>query len=385
MKRLFALLLAVLFALSGCTAVMVTEESGITKSEISVISKALETESEASEISDESYIAQSSQTEDDTNDTSKTEENQAESLPETDNEESKADESQAEESKSDESQPQTETSKGIGDKDFRVDLSAIPQYTSSPYYALNGNIPYFAAEDITTQSFEYYSDLDYLERCGVTLACIGVDIMPTEERGSIGSVKPTGWHTVKYDNVDGKYLYNRCHLIGFQLTGENANVRNLITGTRYMNVEGMLPFENMVADYVKETGNHVMFRVTPIFEGENLLASGVQMEAYSVEDEGDGICFNVFCYNVQPDIAIDYATGDSEYAPYYMGGEDFWEDSENSDSNSITYVLNTNTKKFHHPNCSSADKISEENREEVNSTRDELIMLGYDPCGNCKP
>lgn len=191
-------------------------------------------------------------------------------------------------------------------------LSHIPAYSGPPYVTVNNNIPYFAETEMSTESYEYYSDLDSQGRCGVCVACIGRDLMPDGERGEIGSIKPTGWHTVKYNGViDGNYLYNRCHLIGWQLTGENANTKNLITGTRYMNVQGMLPFENMVADYVKETGNHVMYRVTPIFDGKNLLASGVLMEAKSVEDDGKGVLFNVYCYNVQPDIMIDYETGDS--------------------------------------------------------------------------
>ena len=190
------------------------------------------------------------------------------------------------------------------------DFSALPPYSGEPYISVCGGDPDFSENEITSVSYEYYSELDALGRCGVCIASVGQDIMPTEKRGSIGQVKPTGWHTVKYDFVDGKYLYNRCHLIGFQLTGENANKRNLITGTRYLNVEGMLPFENMVADYVKETGNHVMYRVTPIFVGDELLARGVHIEAESVEDGGDGIMFNVFCYNVQPGIVLDYATGE---------------------------------------------------------------------------
>ena len=190
------------------------------------------------------------------------------------------------------------------------DFSALPPYSGDPYISVCGGDPDFSEDEITSVSFEYYSELDALGRCGVCIASVGQDIMPTEKRGSIGQVKPTGWHTVKYDFVDGKYLYNCCHLIGFQLTGENANKRNLITGTRYLNVEGMLPFENMVADYVKETGNHVMYRVTPIFVGDELLARGVHIEAESVEDGGDGIMFNVFCYNVQPGVVLDYATGE---------------------------------------------------------------------------
>ncbi len=187
----------------------------------------------------------------------------------------------------------------------------IPAYSDAPYIVIHNNVPYFTAQDLTTESYEYYSALDKKMRCGMAISSIGKDLMPTEARGSIGSVKPTGWQTAKYDIVDGKYLYNRCHLIGFQLTGENANKRNLITGTRYLNVTGMLPFENMTADYIKETGNHVLYRVTPVFAGDNLVAQGVLMEAQSVEDGGEGIQFNVFCYNVQPGIAIDYADGDS--------------------------------------------------------------------------
>lgn len=199
----------------------------------------------------------------------------------------------------------------LGLKEPPVSIEELPDYSGDPYVVLNDNWPEFDAEDLTVEPFETYSRLDYLGRCGTAYANICLEIMPTEPRGDIGQVKPSGWQTVKYDCVDGKYLYNRCHLIGYQLAGENANERNLITGTRYMNVEGMLPFENMVAGYVEETGNHVLYRVTPVFEGTNLLASGVKLEAFSVEDEGEGICFNVYVYNVQPGITIDYATGES--------------------------------------------------------------------------
>lgn len=192
-----------------------------------------------------------------------------------------------------------------------VSVEDIPAYSGEPYVILNDNWPDFDAEDLTTEPFELYSELDYLGRCGVAYANICLEIMPTEPREEIGQVKPSGWHTAKYECVEGKYLYNRCHLIGYQLAGENANKQNLITGTRYMNVDGMLPFENMVDSYVEETGNHVLYRVTPIFNGGNLVASGVQMEALSVEDEGEGLCFNVYIYNVQPGVSIDYATGDS--------------------------------------------------------------------------
>lgn len=193
-----------------------------------------------------------------------------------------------------------------------INIDEIPAYSGTAYAVINNNIPYFTDSELSAVSYEYYSELDSLGRCGVCVASIGQDIMPAEERGEIGNIKPTGWHTVKYPGIiDGNYLYNRCHLIGYQLAGENKNVNNLITGTRYMNVEGMLPFENEVADYVQKTGNHVMYRVTPMFQGNNLLADGVLIEAESVEDNGSGILFNVFCYNVQPGITIDYATGDS--------------------------------------------------------------------------
>ena len=194
-----------------------------------------------------------------------------------------------------------------------TNIDEIPPYTGAPYVVINQNIPSFDNEKLPTHSYEDFGKLDTLKRCVSVEANIGRDLMPTADRKSISHIKPTGWHSVRYDNVDGKSLYNRCHLIGFQLTGENDNDRNLITGTRYLNVEGMLPFEDMVADYVKETGNHVFYRVTPIFEGNNLIASGVQMEGKSVEDNGEGIMYNVYCYNVQPDIAINYQTGKSEY------------------------------------------------------------------------
>ena len=204
------------------------------------------------------------------------------------------------------------TPEDIASADPVIDTGEIPAYSGEAYAEINGNVPYFTDSELSTTSYEYYSELDSLGRCGVCVANIGTDIMPTEERGEIGNIKPTGWHTVKYSEIiEGNYLYNRCHLIGFQLAGENDNEKNLITGTRYLNMSGMLPFENMVADYVKETGNHVLYRVTPIFEGDNLVADGVLIEAKSVEDSGSGILFNVFCYNIQPGIVIDYATGDS--------------------------------------------------------------------------
>ena len=192
-----------------------------------------------------------------------------------------------------------------------LSLEEVPPYSGQPYVVLEGNRPTFTSAELTTEAFEEYAPLDILGRCGTAYACVGEELMPTEERGSIGQVKPSGWQTSKYDHVDGKYLYNRCHLIGYQLTGENANPENLITGTRYMNTEGMLPFEDMVADYVEETGNHVLYRVEPIFDGTDLVASGVRMEAYSVEDHGKGVSFHVYVYNVQPGVVIDYATGEN--------------------------------------------------------------------------
>ena len=254
-----------------------------------------------------------------------------------------------------------------------VSLETVPAFSGEPFVVLGDNTPQFTEEDHSTECYEFYSDLDRLNRCGYTMACIGRDIMPTEERGSIGQVKPTGWQTIKYDFVDGKYLYNRCHLIGYQLTGENANERNLITGTRYMNVEGMLPFENMVADYVKETGNHVLYRVTPVFENENLVAKGVVMEALSMEDSGEGICFYVFVYNNQPGVTIDYATGESNAT------------DENTPPETTEYVLNTNSKKFHDSECNQGKQISDKNRETYNGNRENLIQKGYEPAGCCKP
>lgn len=287
----------------------------------------------------------------------------------------------------------------------------VPAYSGEPYTAVNNNEPYFTSDNLTTEAFENYSELDALGRCGVAYANVCLETMPTEKRGSISEVKPTGWHSVKYDNVDGKSLYNRCHLIGYQLTAENANQQNLITGTRYLNVDGMLPFENMVADYVKETDNHVLYRVTPIFTGDNLVADGVLMEGYSVEDEGEGICFCVYAYNVQPGITIDYATGDS-----WLSSEKGNSDSSSGGNSAVSqsaadksgtqqaavqtesvketsapvstgteYILNTNTKKFHYPSCSSVKQMKASNKKEYTGSRDDLITQGYDPCKKCNP
>ena len=256
-------------------------------------------------------------------------------------------------------------------------------YDGKPYVVINDNNPDFTEADMTTASFESYGELDGLGRCTTAFANIGKDLMPAEKRGPIGEVKPTGWQTAKYDNVDGKYLYNRCHLIGYQLTGENANEKNLITGTRYLNVDGMLPFENMVADYIKETNNHVLYRVTPVFSGDNLVASGVQMEAESVEDNGDGILFNVYCFNAQPGIAIDYATGDSHQDDSIVA--DASKSTTAAEANVQTYVLNTNTKKFHKESCNSAKSMDASNKKIYTGSRQEIIDMGYEACGVCKP
>lgn len=298
------------------------------------------------------------------------------------------------------------------------DLADVEPYSGQPYTVVNDNVPYFLETDLTTDSYEYYSELDSLGRCGVAYASIGLDIMPTEKRGEIGSIKPSGWRTVKYnDYIDGNYLYNRCHLIGYQLSGENANEKNLITGTRYLNVQGMLPFENMVADYLKETNNHVFYRVTPIFEGDNLVASGVLMEAESVEDNGEDILFCVYVYNIQPNIVIDYATGDSYLDPNLQTPipeqtavptleptpaptiaptleptlqptktpTEETEEPQEIRTQGTDYILNTNTKKFHYPSCSSVKQMKDKNKKEYNGSRDDVISMGYDPCKKCNP
>ena len=281
-----------------------------------------------------------------------------------------------------------------------ISLGSVPDYEDSPYVQINGGTPFFKEKEITTESFEKYSELDMLGRCGVAFACIGLEIMPTEERGDIANITPSGWelnglsNNNSYDFVDGGYIYNRCHLIGYQLAGENDNELNLVTGTRYMNIDGMLPFENMVDDYVEETSNHVMYRVTPIYSGMNLLCGGVLMEAYSVEDGGEGISFCIFVYNVQPGVIIDYRTGANVASgePIPSPGTNISPDSgaenntgETTDRAVYDYVLNTSSKKFHLPNTSCGDRISDKNREIYTATRDEIIAKGYSPCGICNP
>lgn len=300
-----------------------------------------------------------------------------------------------------------------------VSLDAIPAYEGKAYVAVNNNEPFFTDNDMTTTAFENYSDLDSLGRCGVAYANICKEIMPTEERGKIGMIKPSGWHTVKYDVIKDRYLYNRCHLIGYQLAGENANPKNLITGTRYLNVEGMLPFENLVADYVNNTGNHVLYRVTPMFSGSNLVANGVLIEAKSVEDNGGGILFNVYCYNVQPGVGINYENGDSWLdgtTPKEQSGQTDTPQNEGSQSsdgsgagesgssssttgnvssgsdssaveNSVSDSSNSETrvhitatgKKYHRAGCRTLKKSDTE------VTLDEAKSMGLSPCGICNP
>lgn len=287
-------------------------------------------------------------------------------------------------------------------------------YEGPAYVTLNGNTPTFTEDELTVIAYEVYGALDSLGRCTEVIACCGEELMPAkdEKRGSISSVKPSGWVQAKYDFVDGGFLYNRCHLIGWQLTAENANKKNLITGTKYLNIEGMLPFENMIADYIRDTGNHVMYRVTPIYNGNNLLPSGVQMEAYSVEDEGDGICFNIFCYNIQPGVYINYKTGESRVAngdmflplipdsllpdeiPDYSqgGGSEGEEEGGNTDSGGGTigggsetqsYILNTSSKRIHLPSCRYAADMAEHNKQAYTGTLEALLEQGYDPCNTC--
>lgn len=284
----------------------------------------------------------------------------------------------------------------------------VPAFEGNPYIYVNDGEPTFTDEQRAAEpGHEHYGELDELGRCTAAFAVVGPETQPTEKRGSIGEIRPSGWQMAKYDFVEGKYLFNRCHLLGYQLTGENANPQNLITGTRYLNIQGMLPFENAVADYVDATGNHVLMAVTPIFEGSELVARGVHMMAESVEDGGEGVAFNVFCYNVQPGVVIDYGTGESmleedatplpdvsgaESAPDTASeGAGAGEASEKGatgsaeDKGVAEYVLNTNSKKFHIPSCSSVDQMSPKNREDVENTRENLIAKGYDPCKRCNP
>jgi DNA-entry nuclease len=260
------------------------------------------------------------------------------------------------------------------------DIGSVPAYNGEPYVEVNNNVPFFKDMHYTEEVFETYSGLDKLGRCGPAFVNICEDVLPISEREKIGTVKPSGWQMSKYDIIEGKYLYNRCHLIGFQLAGENDNEKNLVTGTAYMNVTGMLPFENMVADYVEETENHVLYRVTPIYDGANLVVSGVLMEAKSVEDNGEDLMFCVYVYNVQPGIVIDYKTGESR-----LSTDPEKQPEEPINPEDVTYILNVGNKKFHLPDCSGVATMKESNKKETDKTREELIEDGYTPCGTCKP
>ena len=251
-------------------------------------------------------------------------------------------------------------------------LMQADDYSGEAYIVLNGNQPLFTDRQKTRQSaYEEYAVQDSFDRCGAAYAALCRALMPTEERESISSVTPTGWHNRSYDCVPGGWVYNRAHLIGFQLAGEQANAQNLITGTRYLNASGMLPFENAIAAYIEQTDHHVLYRVTPRFSDDDLLCEGVEIEAWSVEDGGEGICLHVFCYNVQPGVIFDYQTGENRAA---------------SDAPTpILYILNTASKKFHLATCGNAASIAAGNRAEFEGHRDELIEQGYTPCGNCDP
>lgn len=273
-----------------------------------------------------------------------------------------------------------------------VTLADIPVYSGSAYIDVNEDIPFFT--ELVTTPFDGYGPLDELGRATLAYACVGPETMPSYPRENINQIYPSGWSDAKYEGIDGGNLFNRCHLIGFQLTGQNANERNLITGTRYMNIEGMLPFENSVASYIEETGHHVMYRVTPMYEGSNLVASGVLMEAKSVEDPLVQFC--AFCYNIQPEIEIDYATGESsgEGRIDYVGETasnierllpQTGSDRKSSGDTGSDYVLNINTKKFHYPTCDSVSDIKAKNREDYHGNRDEIIAQGYEPCKRCNP
>ena len=287
-------------------------------------------------------------------------------------------------------------------------LDQIPEYDGQPYSTVNNNEPMFTSDELKRNTFEEYSELDSLGRCGTAFALVGVETMPTSEREDIGSVTPSRWRICRYDDlIEDRYLYNRCHIIGFQLTGENANPLNLFTGTRYLNVSGMLPFENEVASYVRTTRNHVLYRVTPVFVGNELVARGVHMEAESVEDNGKGISFNVFVHNIQPGVEIDYATGGSwrgddadevaaelaaqlsaEQAAYTSETEpDTTPETtvKTVDMSEFDYVVNTGSMRFHLPSCESVAEMAEKNREGFNGTRDELLEQGYEPCNRCNP
>ena len=287
-----------------------------------------------------------------------------------------------------------------------ITFEELPEYIGEDFAILHDNIPEFTLWQLKTEAFVSFSPLDALGRTGPGFACLGKETLPQESRGSIGSIQPSGWQTVRYDDlIADKYLYNRCHVIAFALCGDNATPENLFTGTRYLNITLMTQLENSISQYIQGTGNHVLYRVTPIYQGQNLVASGVQMEGYSIEDHGQTICFNVFVYNIQPGVLIDYKTGESRRDPEYVvptpspaeshapaeeetetllfSTEDV--EAEAPARTSITYVLNTNTMRFHFPYCSSVNSMSERNRQDFTGTREEALALGYQSCRLCNP
>ena len=289
-----------------------------------------------------------------------------------------------------------------------LDAAQLPVYSGEDAVEIRDNVPEFSLSELTRDCYVRFSPLDELGRTGPAMACLGPETLPTEEKEQTGDIRPSGWHTQRYDDlIEDRYLYNRSHLIGYLLAGNHVQPENFFTGTRYLNAGSMLRYEIEVADYIEDSGNHVLYRVTPHYLGDDLLAVGVQMEAYSVEDQGEGIRLNVFLYNVQPGIVIDYANGDSRPAEgeetenlftLTLGGEplDSGESRampetaaepvpESTPAMVITYVLNTNTKRFHYPDCRSVDQISEKNRQDFSGTREEAIAAGYRPCGNCRP
>ncbi len=285
------------------------------------------------------------------------------------------------------SEESSNTTEGVGDeKASAVDLDKIPEYTDKDYISINDGTPFFTAAQLTVKGYEKYGELDSLGRCTAAIASLGKETMPTGDRGSISSVKPTGWIQAQYSCIKTRDLYNRSHLIAWSLAGEDANKQNLVTGTAHLNQGVMTQFEDMVLDYIRETGNHVAYRVTPLFKGNDLVCRGVQMEAYSIEDKGEGICFNVYCYNVQPGVIIDYSTGASSAE----GGDTSEESSEETSKDTSSeepitadYVLNKKSKKIHLPDCKSVADMSEKNKEFYTGPIEDLLAQGYVGCGNC--
>lgn len=343
--------------------------------------------------STESAVVSEEASEEASNDNSSVESVEASSAEPTDSSEEVSEEaSEATSEEASEETSETPAPAGVGDKvASAANLDKIPEYSGTDYIFINNGTPYFSASQLTVNGYEKYGDLDSLGRCTAAIASLGEETMPTGDRGSISSVKPTGWIQAKYSCIKTSDLYNRSHLIAWALAGEDANKQNLVTGTAHLNQTVMTQFEDMVLDYLRETGNHVAYRVTPLFKGNELVCRGVQMEAYSIEDNGEGICFNVYCYNVQPGVIIDYATGASEAE----GGEESseaggnnstdngGEESSGTENIEADYVLNKKSKKIHYPDCKSVSDMSEKNKEYYTGNIEDLYAQGYTGCGNC--